>query len=398
MTVEQYVSVHSPHSVDLVASLRTASIERRRLQQEQEHQAHDQSQDLYPAHKAAETLEAGIKSCVYFAGKLRVLANTSSASEAVVLGAYHGDNIVVVGQRDRNRAIHGDSVVVELLPRDQWKATVPVVSTQQAPPQLNEEAIEPQHDEQQQQQQQDQPTGRVVGIRQRNWRPFVVTLQPSSSSSSSSSTAEGQESTSTSSGHVVAVPMDHRIPKVRIHLNDTGRFANKRLVVRAHDWPENSLYPNGHFVRSLGPVDVLDTEVEAVLVENEITITPFSDALLQSMPVNTPERPWLVTQRDLDERRDLRATHVIFSIDPKGSEDVDDALSAKLLPNGHVELGVHIADVSAFVTPGSLADIEAKRRGTTVYLADRRFNMLPTVLSEDLCSLRGNMDRFAGME
>jgi DIS3-like exonuclease 1 len=142
-------------------------------------------------------------------------------------------------------------------------------------------------------------------------------------------------------------------------------------------------------------VDALDTEVAAVLVENEISVPPFSAALLASMPKNTPQQPWAVTDRDVAERLDLRTSHLIFSIDPKGSEDIDDALSVVRLPGGRVELGVHIADVSAFVTPGSLADLEARARGTTVYLADRRFNMLPPVLSEDLCSLRGGQDRFA---
>ena len=131
-------------------------------------------------------------------------------------------------------------------------------------------------------------------------------------------------------------------------------------------------------------------------------------------------------QADVAERWDLRTSRLVFSIDPKGSEDIDDALSLHRTAAGTLELGVHIADVSAFVRPGSPADLEARARykkrvappsarlmlihaivapvaggrrccrGTTVYLADRRFNMLPAVLSEDLCSLRGGQDRFAG--
>jgi DIS3-like exonuclease 1 len=118
----------------------------------------------------------------------------------------------------------------------------------------------------------------------------------------------------------------------------------------------------------------------------------------------------------------------LFSIDPPGCQDIDDAISVKELPNGCVELGVHIgsifllcriqlikpliADVSYFVSENSYTDLEArnrcaiicdelydpnlKRRGTTVYLADRRYDMLPKVLSERVCSLRHRVDRYAG--
>ena len=89
-----------------------------------------------------------------------------------------------------------------------------------------------------------------------------------------------------------------------------------------------------------------------------------------------PRDDWHPTEiegSDPDTRRkDLRRSHMVMSIDPRGCEDVDDTLSVRGLNNGNVELGVHIADVTAFVAAGSLADEEAKRRATTVYLADRR--------------------------
>ena len=124
----------------------------------------------------------------------------------------------------------------------------------------------------------------------------------------------------------------------------------------------------------------------------------------------------------LKKRRDLRDSHLVMSIDPKGCEDVDDTLSFRqdshsngstatamaLLPsvtvsvcwccrqleNGCVELGVHIADVSHFVREDSMVDMEARARSTTVYLADRRYDMLPALLSADLCSLLSQVDRF----
>ena len=74
---------------------------------------------------------------------------------------------------------------------------------------------------------------------------------------------------------------------------------------------------------------------------------------------------------------------------------MDDTLSIRPLTNGNVELGVHIADVTHFLRPGTLTDLEARRRATTVYLADRRYDMLPAVLSGDVCSLLGQVDRYA---
>ena len=80
------------------------------------------------------------------------------------------------------------------------------------------------------------------------------------------------------------------------------------------------------------------------------------------MPVNTPENPWKVSSQEEREREDLRKTHLVFSIDPSGCEDVDDTLSVRALDNGNLELGVHIADVTHFVAPHSYIDIEARTR------------------------------------
>lgn len=80
------------------------------------------------------------------------------------------------------------------------------------------------------------------------------------------------------------------------------------------------------------------------------------------MPVNSPERPWRVDPAQVAARRDLRESHLVFSIDPRGCEDVDDALSVRRLDGGPLELGVHIADVTHFVKEGSLTDVEAHLR------------------------------------
>ncbi|XP_030740177.1 DIS3-like exonuclease 1 isoform X2 [Echinops telfairi] len=168
-----------------------------------------------------------------------------------------------------------------------------------------------------------------------------------------------------------------------------------RVVVRIDSWEPTSVYPNGHFVRVLGRIRDLEGEIATILVENGISVVPFSEAQMGEMPVNTPESPWKVSPEEELKRRDLRKSHLVFSIDPKGCEDVDDTLSVRTLGNGSLELGVHIADVTHFVTPNSYTDIEARARATTYYLADRRYDMLPSILSADLCSLLGGVDRYA---
>lgn len=96
----------------------------------------------------------------------------------------------------------------------------------------------------------------------------------------------------------------------------------------------------------------------------------------------------------MKERVDLRKL-TICSVDPPGCTDIDDALHCRELPNGNFEVGVHIADVSHFIRPGTAMDKEAASRATTVYLVDKRIDMVPELLSSNLCSLRGNVERFA---
>lgn len=182
------------------------------------------------------------------------------------------------------------------------------------------------------------------------------------------------------------------------------------MVVRIDSWESTSLYPNGHSVRVLGRAGELETEIQTILIENCIHVPPFSDAQvrralggiascrlgangpaefghmtsclsspqLREMPVNSPERPWKMDPAQVAARRDLRESHLVFSIDPKGCEDVDDTLSVRSLAGGTVlELGVHIADVTYFVTEGSLTDLEARLRSGASVETQREELMVP---------------------
>lgn len=107
-----------------------------------------------------------------------------------------------------------------------------------------------------------------------------------------------------------------------------------------------------------------------------------------------PKADWHFLLQDYKDRVDLRKL-AICSVDPPGCTDIDDALHSRKLPNGNIEVGVHIADVSHFIRPNNAMDLEAASRATTVYLVDKRIDMVPELLSSNLCSLRGNVERFA---
>ncbi|XP_006920303.1 DIS3-like exonuclease 1 isoform X2 [Pteropus alecto] len=347
---------------------------------ERENESQESHRREYPEHLPLEVLEAGIKSGRYIQGILNVNKHRAQIEAFVRLqGASSKDSglfsdILIHGMKARNRSIHGDMVVVELLPKNEWKGRTAALCENDSDDKASGESpSEP------------MPTGRVVGILQKNWRDYVVTF-PSK---------EEVQSQGKNAQKILVTPWDYRIPKIRISTQQAEALQDFRVVVRIDSWESTSVYPNGHFVRVLGKIGDLEGEIATILVENSISVAPFSEAQMCEMPVNTPENPWKVSPEEERERKDLRKTHLVFSIDPKGCEDVDDTLSVRTLSNGDLELGVHIADVTHFVAPNSYIDIEARTRATTYYLADRRYDMLPSILSADLCSLLGGIDRYA---
>ncbi|XP_061451111.1 DIS3-like exonuclease 1 isoform X3 [Rhineura floridana] len=350
-------------------------------QRERENESQENNGKEYAEHIPMETLEAGIKSGRYIQGVLNVNKHRAQV-EAFVrlqgLGNKEKDlknDVLIYGTKARNRAIHGDVVAVQLLPQSEWKGRTAALCENETEDRTSGEAGS----------ELIMPTGKVVGIIQKNWRDYVVTF-PSK---------EENQSHGKNTQKVLVTPWDYRIPKIRISTQQAEALQDFRVIVRIDSWESTSLYPNGHFVRVLGHIGDLEGEIQTILVENSVSVNPFSEAQMCEMPVVSPEKPWKVTPEEELKRVDLRDTHLVFSIDPKGCEDVDDALSIRTLPNGNLELGVHIADVTHFVAANSYTDIEARARATTYYLADRRYDMLPAVLSANLCSLLGNVDRYA---
>lgn len=127
-----------------------------------------------------------------------------------------------------------------------------------------------------------------------------------------------------------------------------------------------------------------------ILHEFNVDMRPFSQKVLNCLPVEG--KNWRPSPEEIARRWDLRHLDVC-SVDPIGCKDIDDALHCIELPNGNYEVGVHIADVTHFVKANSEIDREAARRCTTVYMVDRRTDMLPGLLTENLCSLVSGVDR-----
>ncbi|KAJ2834731.1 hypothetical protein FBU31_001736 [Coemansia sp. 'formosensis'] len=353
------------------------------------------AQSGYPSHLSPSEIEDGLRSGTLVRGKIRVLqpgGAMRTESQGIVErgGAADTPDIIIVGRAALNRACTGDTVVVRLLTRAEENAegkdTVVEQGSDETGDEDDSEALAVEQVEAGEETTLDNARkpvrGVVVGVSERKWRPFVATLQVDEAGGS----------------RHLAVPVDSSVPKIRIHYMDTAAIAEMYFVVAIDEWPADSQYPQGHFVRVLGPVGNLDTEVDVILVERQIAVSQsalkFSLASMREMPISTVQSPWSPSAEEVARRRDLRDS-LIFSIDPKGSQDIDDAVSMRKTADGGYELGVHIADVTQFVLPGSATDTEAMARGTTVYLADRRFNMIPEVLSEQVCSLRGLKDRYA---
>jgi len=184
-------------------------------------------------------------------------------------------------------------------------------------------------------------------------------------------------------------PTDEKLPEKIIITNDAAEHKDKIVEVELTRYPTETRWPAGKIVSVIGFIDDPN-------VETNVIIKKFG--LPTAFPTEVEEEaaalPDVLNERDFAGRDDFRKRNTI-TIDPKTARDFDDAIDVEVLPNGTYQLGVHIADVSHFVTPDSAMDIEARGRGTSVYFPDRVIPMLPEKVSNHLCSLNPKVDRLA---
>ncbi|KAH6797025.1 ribonuclease II family protein [Perilla frutescens var. hirtella] len=386
-TVESYVkSLGQPALLDLIVQPSAEDV----TMEDAEDLRPSKRKTIYPEHKPMSEITSGMHRGIYHQGKLRV--NRYNPFEAYVGSESIGDEIIIYGRTNMNRAFDGDIVAVELLPQDSWQEEKSLAiandedeedddfhlapsSADDAPrvknpshSSIGDKSAMP-----------TRPSGRVVGIIKRNWHSYCGSLEPMPMPAGEGGIA-----------HALFVSKDRRFPKIRIQTRQLGNLLDKRIIVAVDSWDRLSRYPSGHYVKTIGEIGDRDTESEVVLIENDIDARPFSSQVLACLP----PIPWSVSAEDIANpiRQDLRHIRV-FSVDPPGCRDIDDALHCTLLPSGHFEVGVHIADVTNFVHPGTSLDDEAAQRGTSVYLVEKRIDMLPKPLTEDICSLRSDVER-----
>ncbi len=211
-------------------------------------------------------------------------------------------------------------------------------------------------------------SGEIIAILERSKKPFVGILH-----------VVGKQAWVLMSSKTM--PYDISVP-----VPEGGKRGMKVAAV-VDEWPRGETGPIGHVVDILGMPGENDTEMHAILAEFGLPYR-FEKAVENAADLISDE----ITDKDRAGRKDFRKV-LTFTIDPADAKDYDDALSFRKLDNGNYEVGVHIADVSYYVKPGTPVDAEAQARGTSVYLVDRTVPMLPEKLSNKLCSLRPNEEK-----
>ena len=175
------------------------------------------------------------------------------------------------------------------------------------------------------------------------------------------------------------------IPRNKLKGGESG----DKAIVHITSWPDDAKNPRGEVIDILGKTGENNAEIHAILAEYGLPYKYPVNVEKAADKIDAGITPEVIAQRE--DFRDVTT----FTIDPKDAKDFDDALSMRRLPNGNIEVGVHIADVTHYVTPGSVIDKEAMQRATSVYLVDRVVPMLPEHLCNGICSLRPDEEKLA---
>jgi exosome complex exonuclease DIS3/RRP44 len=324
-----------------------------------------EAKSVYEPYSELEDALRGVRSGDLIEGSLHVYRNTPG--KAWVRIGYTDHEVVIPDLLHRNRAIDGDWVAVQIL----FEATVEVEEAEeegvdlvnlgfQAKKRIMASAV-----------------GKVVRVLRPKNRVFCGSVELGSRTSGARTQCS-------------FMAIDNRVPNIDIYVRTPQALVNKRVRVVIDSWAPWADSPSGHLVEILGDCEDVVTESNVILLEHDVVIRPFTTAALACLPSDE----WTISSEELAKRADLRSI-VVCSVDPPGCKDIDDALHCRVLPNGNLEAGVHIADVTHFVKAGSALDVEASERGTTVYLVERRTDMLPSILTETLCSLVGGQERLA---
>ncbi|XP_068945394.1 DIS3-like exonuclease 2 isoform X2 [Petaurus breviceps papuanus] len=407
--------------------------------------------NIFEAYMSKENVSAGLKRGILIQGVLRI--NPKKYHEAFIPSPDGTRDIFIDGVVARNRALNGDVVAVELLPKDRWKVIKTEDSDKGADAvsesEVSEELLEtppaqlwrrrtghsPEviletqlNDSETEDGQEHGPGVPADGARERGNENADAQSAPQGNLPKLQDPRLCPDSLLQRSAKVVYIlekkhsraatgflklladknselfrkcalfsPSDHRVPRIYVPLADCpvnfvtrpSDYARTLFVCRIVAWEEHSHFAVGHLAKSLGQAGEIEPETEGMLMEHGVDFSDFSLDVLECLPQCLP---WTIPPAEFTKRRDLRKD-CVFTIDPSTARDLDDALSCKALPDGNFEVGVHIADVSYFVPEGSALDEVASERATSVYLVQKVIPMLPRLLCEELCSLNPMTDK-----
>lgn len=214
------------------------------------------------------------------------------------------------------------------------------------------------------------PEAKVVEIVEEKDQVFIGTLK-----------VEGNYAALVTDSKYLAA--DIIIPKGKLKGGKDG----DKAVARITRWDDDEMNPRGEIIDILGKKGENTAEMHAILAEFGLPYRYPANVEKAADKIDAG-----ITPEEVSKREDFRSV-TTFTIDPKDAKDFDDAISMRRLANGNIEVGVHIADVTHYVTPGTIIDKEAQHRATSVYLVDRTIPMLPEHLSNGICSLRPNEDK-----
>lgn len=335
-------------------------------------------------------IRKGLASGIFLKGTIRSRKYPSNQAEVEIYGSSDYNNILIDGITDLNRAIDGDEVIIKINPTNKWKVPHHINSYLDKV----EDEKNVQIDDNVNLEQRTIPTAVVLSITKRALNEIIAIVASNNNSASNHD-------------NILVIPIDKRIPKIRVRIRNWKRLQGHKIIVIIDDWSINSNYPNGHYVKVIGPCGDLETEIDSLLLKNSIFPRPFSTKAIACLPV-TPnnirndkkiwvDSGWIMPENEVFDgtRLDMRDNRRVFSVDPEGCQDIDDTMSVEWIRPGVIEVAISIADVCAFVPHLSALDIEAQNRGTTVYLIDRRIDMFPSLISSDIASLHANKDRYA---
>ena len=248
-------------------------------------------------HLSEEKILEGLKNKTLVKGRLNVTKENPKEAFVVV---SNGDSHFVNGQLGHfNRSLHHDIVILQPLPPSEWGRPIGkrrLVHHRDDDDDNNQQGIETDTTP-------PVPSARVVAIVEVSQRQFVATMVDAPMNDESA---------------CLVIPMDIRIPKIRLRTSGWRRFLGNRLLVQINAWEIGSNYPSGHCVEILGPVADLETEIKCLLHENGIDVLPFSAAAMAMLPPEGNE--WKVPPEEIQNRLDLRSSHRIFSVDPPGCQ------------------------------------------------------------------------------